>query len=49
MINIPRLTATKPEEQIKELRHALVMVIKQANLEISVLNRKLEGVKKSGG
>lgn len=42
MIQLPRFTATTPAEQNKELRAALVSVIKQANLEISTLNKKLK-------
>lgn len=42
MINIPRFTAVKLEDQVKELKKALVDVVKQANLEISVLRKKIE-------
>ena len=48
MIDIPRLSATKPDEQIKELKLALVSVVKQANLEISMLNKKIEEMNKNG-
>ena len=42
MIQLPRFTATTPAEQIKELKSALTAVVKQANLEISMLNKKIK-------
>lgn len=40
-INIPRFTATKPDEQVKELQKALVAIVNDSNAEIQRLERKI--------
>lgn len=40
-INIPRFTAITPEEQIEELKKALVKVVNESNAEIQRLERKI--------
>lgn len=50
MITQPRFTNLgTPESQIQELRAALVDVVKQANLEISMLKKKIYEEGKNNG